>query len=99
MDSPLDSLQKALENFKINDSKIKLDSEEFSECMDEADQLRKYRSKFQFPLLGTLPIGELLHSELKCIHKYLSLQKTIDQKDAKGTLNLPVFTSVATVLV
>lgn len=56
MDSPLDSLQKALENFKINDSKIKLDSEEFSECMDEADQLRKYRSKFQFPLLGTLPI-------------------------------------------
>ena len=75
MDSPLDSLQKALENFKINDSKIKLDSEEFSECMDEADQLRKYRSKFQFPLLGTLPIGELLHSELKCIHKYLSLQK------------------------
>ena len=65
MDSPLDSLQKALENFKINYSKIKLDSEEFSECMDEADQLRKYRSKFQFPLLGTLPIGELLHSELK----------------------------------
>ena len=56
--NPVEKLNNELEKFRKNKPFISLVSEEFANCMDENDELRKYRSKFEFPLRGTIPIDD-----------------------------------------
>lgn len=56
--NPVEKLNNELEKYKKIHPYISLMSEEFANCMDDNDELRKFRSKFEFPLRGTLPIGE-----------------------------------------
>ena len=55
--APTKQLLIELELFRKQYPEITLDDGKFAECMDEKDKLRKFRSKFQFPLLGSLPLG------------------------------------------
>ena len=57
--APEKQLLTELEFFRKSHPKISLYDGKFAECMDEKDPLRQFRSKFQFPLLGSLPIGNI----------------------------------------
>ena len=50
--SPLVSLQAMLEK------KNSMDSEDFADFMDREDPLKRFRDKFQFPTLGSMPCGK-----------------------------------------
>ena len=55
--TPVKKLQDELRGFKKTSPNISLDSKEFAGCMDEEDELKGFRSRFQFPLKGSIPIG------------------------------------------
>ena len=55
--TPGDLLQERLERFKLKVPSVSLDSETFARLMDEEDPLGKFRSQFEFPLLGSIPVG------------------------------------------
>ena len=55
--TPVKKLQDELRRFKKTSPNISLDSKEFAGCMDEEDELKGFRSRFQFPLKGSIPIG------------------------------------------
>ena len=55
MSNPVDALN---ERMKGGGLKHPLDSKEFADFMDQLDPLRKYRERFQFPTLGSMPCGE-----------------------------------------
>ena len=55
MSSPLATLQTFMKNKNATKS---LDSEEFADLLDKEDPLRRFRDKFQFPTLGSIPCGK-----------------------------------------
>ena len=55
--NPLDSLTARLEVFSRTEPGLSLDSETFARMMDEEDPLAKFRSQFEFPRLGSIPVG------------------------------------------
>ena len=55
--NPVDVLRGRLERFKESVPSLSLDSEMFALMMDEEDPLARFRSKFEFPLLGSIPVG------------------------------------------
>ena len=57
--TPLDKLTGQLARFRESCPGLGLDSEQFAELMDEEDELRQFRARFEFPLLGSLPIGRV----------------------------------------
>ena len=57
--TPLDKLTGQLARFRERCPGLGLDSEQFAELMDEEDELRQFRARFEFPLLGSLPIGKV----------------------------------------
>ena len=56
---PVDELKGRLESFNKTVPSITLDTEVFAQMMDAEDPLAKFRSKFEFPLLGSIPVGRL----------------------------------------
>jgi len=60
--SPLASLQAQLER------KNSLDSEDFADFMDRTDPLRRFRDKFQFPTLGSMPCETTGPQSSPCIY-------------------------------
>lgn len=56
--NPLDCLTSRLETFRRTEPSLTLDSESFARMMDEEDPLATFRSKFEFPLLGSIPVGK-----------------------------------------
>ena len=55
--NPLDSLTARLEVFRRTEPGLSLDSETFARIMDEEDPLATFRSQFEFPRLGSIPVG------------------------------------------
>ena len=56
--APVKQLLTELELFKKQCPNITLNDSKFAECMDEKDPLKHFRSQFQFPLLGSIPLGK-----------------------------------------
>ena len=55
---PLATLQTMLKGMKQTNCTKSMDSEEFAVFMDKEDPLRRFRDKFQFPTLGSIPCGK-----------------------------------------
>ena len=56
---PVDLLRGRLESFKLTDPSVTMDTQTFARMMDDEDPLNRFRSKFEFPLLGSIPVGRL----------------------------------------
>ena len=56
--SPVSQLKTQLQEIKKTVPNICLGDESFADFMDDQDELRRFRSKFQFPLRGSIPIGK-----------------------------------------
>ena len=57
--NPLDCLTARLEIFRRTEPGLSLDSETFARMMDEEDPLATFRAQFEFPRLGSIPVGRL----------------------------------------
>ena len=55
--NPVDCLRARLEIFRRTEPGLSLDSETFARMMDEEDPLATFRSQFEFPRLGSIPVG------------------------------------------
>jgi len=65
MTSPLATLQTFMKNKNATKS---LDSEEFADLLDKEDPLRRFRDKFQFPTLGSIPCDTSGDQDSHCIY-------------------------------
>ena len=54
--NPLDCLTARLETFRRTEPDLSLDCETFARKMDEEDPLASFRSQFEFPRLGSIPV-------------------------------------------
>ena len=57
--NPVDCLRARLEVFRRAEPHLSLDSETFARRLDEEDPLARFRSQFEFPRLGSIPVGEV----------------------------------------
>ena len=69
--TPLDCLTARLEIFRRTEPGLCLDSERFARKLDEEDPLATFRSQFEFPRLGSIPVGRLS----SCCHVVLMMVK------------------------
>jgi len=65
---PLATLQTMLKGMKQTNCTKSMDSEEFAVFMDKEDPLRKFRDKFQFPTLGSIPCETSGEQDSPCIY-------------------------------
>lgn len=65
MSSPLETLRTIKQRENVSGL---LDSEEFADLMDKKDPLRSFRTKFQFPTLGSIPCDTSGDQDSPCIY-------------------------------